>query len=139
MTCSTSVRWRDGSLKLDYEELKASEIVEAALMQVAPLAADKELNIQKQLAPGLPVLQADRDKLLRTLVNLLGNAIKFTPNRGSVTIEVHSHNNEMTFCVCDTGEGIPKDAFECIFEKFGQVESAQRWQANVDRIGTHVL
>jgi signal transduction histidine kinase len=75
------------------------------------------------VAPDAPPLQADGDKMLRTLVNLLGNAIKFTPQRGTVTVEVQCHDDSLQFCVVDTGEGIPEEAFERIFEKFGQVES----------------
>jgi len=72
----------------------------------------------------LPALQADEDKLRRTLVNLLGNSIKFTP-QGGVTLIISDHPEEgaIWFAVRDTGEGIPKDAFERIFEKFGQVET----------------
>ncbi|HEX8235803.1 MAG TPA: ATP-binding protein [Abditibacteriaceae bacterium] len=116
-------KMEDGSLRLEYEELTAHHLVEAALQQVAPLAADKALNLVKHIELNAPPLQADRDKMLRTLVNLLGNAIKFTPQRGTVTIEVQCSDGSLTFCVHDTGEGIPEEAFERIFEKFGQVES----------------
>jgi signal transduction histidine kinase len=116
-------KMEDGSLKLEYEELTATELIEAALQQVAPLAADKDLNLVTAIEPNAPPVQADRDKMLRTLVNLLGNAIKFTPQRGTVTIEVQHSDGSLTFCVHDTGEGIPEEAFERIFEKFGQVES----------------
>jgi two-component system sensor histidine kinase/response regulator len=60
-------------------------------------------------------------------VNLLGNAIKFTPEGGMVTVTAHRSDTAkaMLFSVTDTGEGIPPEAFERIFEKFGQVESRQ--------------
>jgi hypothetical protein len=67
----------------------------------------------------------DRDKMLRTLVNLLGNAIKFTPERGTVSVEVQCSEDSLLFCVVDTGEGIPEEAFERIFEKFGQSSRAK--------------
>jgi signal transduction histidine kinase len=61
----------------------------------------------------------------RTLVNLLGNAVKFTPAGGRITASVQrtQDTDGLLFCVEDTGEGIPSDAFERIFEKFGQVET----------------
>jgi signal transduction histidine kinase len=72
-------------------------------------------------------LRGDENKLRRTLVNLLGNAIKFTPSGGTVTIGVR-HSREgpsVVFSISDTGEGIPAEAFGRIFEKFGQVQSRQ--------------
>jgi signal transduction histidine kinase len=61
------------------------------------------------------------------VVNLLANAIKFTPAGGTVTISVRRNipDPSLLFCVIDTGEGIPSEAFERIFEKFGQAESRQ--------------
>lgn len=116
-------KMEDGSLKLELEELTARELIEAAVQQVAPLVAEKELHLKTKVEPNAPPLQADRDKMLRTLVNLLGNAIKFTPERGTVAVEVQCSDDSLLFCVIDTGEGIPEEAFERIFEKFGQVES----------------
>ena len=57
----------------------------------------------------------------------MGNAIKFTPARGTLTVEAHANEDDrsLVFSVSDTGEGIPREAFERIFEKFGQVESRQ--------------
>ncbi len=75
----------------------------------------------------MPLLRADQDKLGRTLVNLLGNAIKFTRQGGVITLTARhdAPQREVIFSVSDTGEGIPKEAFERIFEKFGQVETRQ--------------
>jgi signal transduction histidine kinase len=116
-------KMEDGSLKLDYEELTAAEVIETALLQTRLLVNDKEQELLSEIAPDLPPFHADRDKLVRTLVNLIGNAIKFTPARGSITVSVAGSDDKMTFTVADTGEGIPEEAFEQIFEKFGQVES----------------
>jgi len=73
----------------------------------------------------LPTLTADAEKLQRTLVNLLGNAIKFTPFGGTVQFPCGLVPNLKPSCLAspDTGEGIPPEAFESIFDKFGQVES----------------
>jgi len=112
-------------LKLEYANLCVDRVVEQATRQVAPLAAEKQITTRKDLASDLAHLYADEEKLVRTLVNLLGNAIKFTPTGGTVTLSVHRSDPEkaLLFCVTDTGEGIPAEAFERIFEKFGQVDS----------------
>ncbi len=112
-----------GSALLQYDELSADALVASALGQVASLALAGENTLITEIAPGLPVFAGDRNKLSRTLVNLIANAIKFTRG-GTVTIAVTQSDNEsIRFAVRDTGEGIPSEAFERIFEKFGQLDS----------------
>jgi len=112
-----------GSTKLQYEKLSADVLVAGALDQVASLALAGENTLITEIAPGLPAFAGDGNKLSRTLVNLIANAIKFT-HGGTVTIAVtRSDNESIRFAVRDTGEGIPSEAFERIFEKFGQLDS----------------
>ncbi len=116
-----------GSMQLDYSVLDAAALVAGAANQVASLCESKNLTLVRQIAADLPPFRGDENKLRRVLVNLLGNAIKFTPARGTLTVDVRSSENDqsLVFSVSDTGEGIPAEAFERIFEKFGQVESRQ--------------
>ena len=120
-------KMESGSLQLERREFTPAELIDAALKQVATLATARKVTLTTELEPDLPRLVADEDKLLRTLVNLLANALKFTPSGGTVTVSVRPANDEslLQFCVRDTGEGIPSEAFGRIFEKFGQVESRQ--------------
>jgi signal transduction histidine kinase len=117
-----------GLLTLEYSELRPQELVKRALAQVASLAQDKNLALTQEVASALPAFTGDEDKLRRVLINLLGNAIKFTPTGGvsvSVTARQRDGADELLFAIRDTGEGIPPEAFAHIFEKFGQVESRQ--------------
>jgi len=117
-------KMESGTMKLDLSSVTAGAVVAAAAQQVAYLAKDKKLNLKTEVAPGLPSFLADDDKLRRTLVNLLGNAIKFTPTAGTVTVaaRLREEENAIQFEISDTGEGIPPESFGKIFEKFGQVE-----------------
>ena len=123
-------RLEEGSLRLKYAEVQANSLLDDALRQVTSLASHKNLNLVSDIAPNLPPLAADVDKLERTLVNLLGNAIKFTPAGGTITLSMRPAEDEpaLIFAVTDTGEGIPPDAFDRIFEKFGQVETRKAGQ-----------
>jgi signal transduction histidine kinase len=114
-----------GAMKLDLTLLSLPEVIESVLAQVRALAEAKNVKLVQQLAADLSWLQADEGKLSRTLVNLLGNAIKFTPPGGSVTLEVGPSDQSVRFCVRDTGGGIPAEQLERIFEKFAQVESRE--------------
>ena len=120
-------KMESGSLRLERQPLCLPDLVEAAVRQVAPLARDKEIALSPHCAPNLPTLSADENKLARTLVNLLGNAVKFTPSQGAITLAATyvarpERTDSVVFSVSDSGEGIPREAFERIFEKFGQVE-----------------
>src|SRR5205807_3942010 len=103
----------------------APELMDSARSQVAFLAQSRELVLVCDVAPELPDLEGDVDILRRTLVNLLGNSIKFTPAGGTLTLSVAlaDDGHAMLFSVADTGEGIPDEALDRIFDKFGQVES----------------
>jgi two-component system sensor histidine kinase/response regulator len=114
-----------GSAQLQYEELSATALVAGAIEQVASLAADGRTALVIDVSSALPPFSGDHNKLSRTLVNLIANAIKFTP-AGTVTItasgEVLDH---IRFAVRDTGDGIPSESFDRIFEKFGQLDSGR--------------
>ncbi|MBC7807242.1 MAG: PAS domain-containing sensor histidine kinase [Akkermansiaceae bacterium] len=122
-----------GSMQIDYATLLPDRLVSSAVGQVDSLLKNKKIRVVLEVAPDLPPFQGDENKLRRTLVNLLGNAIKFTPRGGEVTVAVTgearaigngpSNEPSLAFCVSDTGEGIPPEAFGRIFEKFGQVTS----------------
>jgi len=71
-------------------------------------------------------LHADRDLVRRVFINLIGNAIKFTPDAGAITVTVSASGGQARAEVRDTGAGIPEAYHERIFEKFGQLEAAQQ-------------
>jgi signal transduction histidine kinase len=116
-------KMESNSAQLQYVELSAATLVAGALEQVSSLAQDGQTELVTRIASGLPRFQGDASKLSRTLVNLIANAIKFT-TAGTVTITASADDAEnIEFAICDTGAGIPPEAFERIFEKFGQLDS----------------
>ncbi len=118
-------KMESGSLQLKRQDIPVTGLIDTALEQVAILVNSRNLTLATELDPNLPHLVADEAILIRTLVNLLGNALKFTPEGGAVTVSVRldDDGHSLQFSIRDTGEGIPPEAFERIFEKFGQVES----------------
>jgi signal transduction histidine kinase len=117
-----------GLLTLKLIETDPASIARGAFNQVSYTARSNEIDLREECAPDLVPLCADVAKLERVLVNLLGNAIKFTPSGGTITLSVSpgeeaGHGPDtLVFSVADTGKGIPEEAFDQIFEKFGQVE-----------------
>lgn len=119
-------KMESGTLVLERQDVSAGDLVGQALQQVSWLAQENKLCLVPDVPEGLPLFSGDEDKLRRTLVNLLGNALKFTPEGGTVSLAVRLlDRDELQFSVSDTGMGIPAESFDRIFEKFGQVESRQ--------------
>lgn len=125
-------KMEDGSMQLEKKEMQLSDTITESLRQVTLLADEKQLTLHTEIAQEITeaprdtaLLCADTDKIRRVLVNLLGNAIKFTPRTGKITVAacLDASCREILVQVRDTGEGIPKEAFARIFEKFGQVET----------------
>ena len=119
-------KMESGATQLHYEPLSAAQLVAGAVEQVASLAAMEQTSIVAAIAAELPAFAGDANKLSRTLVNLIANAIKFTRG-GTVTITAaEAEGKSIRFAVRDTGAGIPAEAFERIFEKFGQLDAQTR-------------
>lgn len=121
-------RMESGSLQLHYAEVTAADMIGPAFEQVTLLAEDRQLRLVSQVTADVPAFRADVDLLSRVLVNLLGNAIKYSPVAGAVTLTVQRapDGQHIQFAVNDTGPGINREFFERIFEKFGQIETARQ-------------
>ena len=109
-----------GRLELRAEPFDLGEVVEESLASFRGLALAKSITIERELPPNL-VLEADRLRFKQIVVNLLSNAMKFTPEGGSVRIRARLAPEDVLVSVEDTGVGIPKEAHAAIFDKFYQI------------------
>jgi signal transduction histidine kinase len=87
------------------------------------------VRIIREIAPDLPALNTDREKLRQILLNLLDNAVKFT-DRGEIKIAASQQNGSLKLAVSDTGIGIPKEELNTIFEEFhrGEPSNAKQYR-----------
>jgi signal transduction histidine kinase len=95
------------------------ELVGEALALIEPQASRGDLRLEQHLPPGLTAL-CDRERVLQVLANLLGNAVKFTPAGGTVTVEALADDAEVRVAVRDTGPGIPEDEQPRLFQRHWQ-------------------
>ncbi len=120
-------KMESGAMKLDRTSVDIATLIVDVEKSMQPLAILEEVQVACDLPSALPPLSADREMLRRVLVNLVANALKFTPAGGHVVI--HAKDQEDAFVkisVVDDGPGIPAGYEDKIFEKFGQVESGER-------------
>jgi signal transduction histidine kinase len=96
-----------GQLTLSLDDYSLSDMVHGVVSAVEPLAAEKRLAFKAEVAPGLPRGHGDGRRLSQVLLNLVGNAIKFT-DKGEVAIKAAATNGAFTVAVCDTGPASPQ-------------------------------
>lgn len=101
-----------------------SKMVQEACELFAPLAEDQQLSLEVLTQPGIMV-HADLKMLQRAFSNLLDNAIKYTPKKGTITVSVKSSGNYAFIRVADTGIGIDPRYFEKIFDRFYRTETSR--------------
>ena len=112
-----------GETKLDLERLDIADILERALMLITAKAFVKNVSIGTDLSPALPLIHADRDKAVQVLLNVLDNAVKFTPEGGQILIRASEEKKDfMTVRITDTGPGIPKSEIPRLGERFYRVD-----------------
>jgi signal transduction histidine kinase/ActR/RegA family two-component response regulator len=118
-----------GRFSIQVRRVETADTVLAALESQQSLAAKTSVIIRTDLSPALPPIEADPERVLEVLENLVGNAIKFTSAGGTVTVGASAREGEILFWVKDTGSGISPEQLPHLFDRF--------WQANKrDRRGT---
>ena len=113
-----------GRYTLEQQELSVADIGEACLRIVRGRAEDRRIAITRAIEPGLPAIHGDPRALKQVLLNLLANAIKFTPEGGRVTLGARAAGAEVAISVIDTGIGIPPDQLARVCEPFHQADSS---------------
>jgi signal transduction histidine kinase len=109
-----------GSLPVQSEAVAVGPEVEAVLDLLGPTAEAKNVTVRSEIVPGA-VARADRLRLRQVLMNLVSNAIKFTPAHGHVRVEVAGGSNGIRISVIDTGVGIPAERQHLVFTEFAQL------------------
>jgi PAS domain S-box-containing protein len=114
-----------GKFDLQFENVSINEVCLSGLSLIKQLSQKKSINVEYSLSSSTPVIYADPRRLKQILVNLLNNAIKFTPEKGKVWLEVQTdaERGQARFSVRDTGIGIAPDDLKKLFQPFVQLDS----------------
>jgi adenylate cyclase len=116
--------------ELSEELVDIADLVRKMLVDFHAATQEAELSLMAEIQPGLPPVTGDREQLRRMLDNLLGNALKFTPPGGSLTVRLwcDGAGKAVVLEVIDTGIGIPPDELDHIFDRFYQVDGSAKRQ-----------
>lgn len=153
-------RIESGALRMQVSEYSLKDVLRTATTSVVPQCQKKSLRLQVDVADNLPLLQGDPEKIGQVVVNLLGNALKFTPVGGSITLRAQRFTRPIAagsaaqglpsvfdptdeefvrIDVIDTGVGIPSDKIGHIFERFFQVDSSSTREFGGTGLGLSIV
>ncbi|HTM10128.1 MAG TPA: ATP-binding protein [Verrucomicrobiae bacterium] len=110
-----------GRMEVFAETFKLDEVVRIAVSTVEPMLKDGRVRLVTEIAPEMPQLHTDRDKLKQSLLNLLSNAAKFT-EKGQIKVSAWPENGSLKLVVSDTGIGMTPEALKVIFDEFRQAD-----------------
>jgi len=120
---------QSGAYSLDEREVHLPEVLQVALATFKPGALELGIELRDDLAADLPAVKGDARKLRKVFDNLIGNALKFTPPGGSVTVEARAEETDAVVKVRDTGLGMSREEIAVALTPFGQVDASRsRWR-----------
>ena len=128
-------RLEAGDFELNRTHLEIPPLLQKALNNILPLAKAKGITLTLDCAQNLPQVLADRDRILQVILNLLSNALRYTPSRGEVWITAKQERNNVFIAVHDSGIGIPTPHLLRIFTRFYRVDKSRSREQGGSGIG----
>jgi len=128
-----------GMMTFNFVQADITPLIDKAVKEVEPLAISKGITLKKETLQDLPAIRMDRERILQVLRNLIGNAVKFTPDGGQVKVSARLVDGNLEVSVADTGTGIPRENLTTIFEKFHQVPLTGSYQITGTGLGLAIV
>jgi two-component system phosphate regulon sensor histidine kinase PhoR len=132
-----------GQVAFKQEPVRMDGLVERTVAMIKPLADKKRHEVSVSLPSGLPPVLGDEERLVQVLVNLLDNAVKYTPEGGRIAVTGRAigkgHAGRVELCVADTGVGIPEADRPRVFERFYRVDKARSRELGGTGLGLSIV
>jgi signal transduction histidine kinase/DNA-binding NarL/FixJ family response regulator len=129
------VKLEAGQLQPTFIQTEVVRFLNSIVEGLQPLAEAKGISLEAKSDTSELFMDIDQDKLVRIVLNLVGNAVKFTESEGQISVAVKSENGELVFSVEDTGRGIAKENLPFVFDRFYQVDSSTTREGEGTGIG----
>ncbi len=138
-----------GQVQFKHEPLHIGSVIERTIAMIKPLADKKQHQLISQVSSDLPLINGDQERLVQVLANLIDNAIKYTPERGQITVaarripavktKTEVQNDGIELSVADTGIGIPEQDRPRVFERFYRVDKARSRELGGTGLGLAIV
>ena len=112
-------------LKFNFENVSINAAITNVISLVEAKAKEKKIAIHNNVRENFPMIRADKDKLTQIFVNILDNAVKFTPESGRITIVAKEADAYTAVSISDTGIGVPRDEIQRLGERFYRVDRSR--------------
>jgi two-component system phosphate regulon sensor histidine kinase PhoR len=120
-------------------DVMLSDVLAGVLPLMEPKAKSKNIRLNNLVSAELAPVRADRDRLSQVFVNILDNAVKFTPEKGAITIEAKEQDDFVLVKVIDTGIGIPRDEIDRLGERFYRVDKTRSRELGGTGLGLSIV
>ncbi|MBI5360484.1 MAG: response regulator [Planctomycetes bacterium] len=124
-----------GKIEMEIKRARLGKIIADAVTEIKMIAVNKGINISVRNGENSAEILCDENRIRQVLINLMGNAIKFTPQGGAITVTLEETEEWLQINVTDTGTGIAKEDFTKLFEKFQQLDSSSTRPAGGTGLG----
>jgi histidine kinase len=128
-----------GQLPIHRREVAVRDLVESAAARLRPQFETKGVSLASEVVTGLPLILVDPDRMGQVLTNLLGNALQYTPEGGTVTVRAGGENGSVAITVVDTGIGIPAEHLPHVFDRFYRVDRSRTRASGGSGIGLTIV
>jgi signal transduction histidine kinase len=122
------VKTGSGKIQLQLEPVDIKSLVQGVCMQITPLLQGKEQKLSTELPVSLPIVHGDGQRLEQVLLNLMTNAVKFTPQGGSISIKVREEDSGLLVAVTDNGVGIATEEQPRLFKPYSRISADRQRQ-----------
>ncbi|HEY1372263.1 MAG TPA: HAMP domain-containing sensor histidine kinase [Candidatus Binatia bacterium] len=128
-----------GMMTYHLQPASLASVIDRTVTELGPLAEAKRIKIEARIREPIPLVKMDPDRILQALRNLVGNAVKFTPDGGRVTLQAAQKNGSVEVAVSDTGPGIAADDLPMIFDKYRQGSSKSAYMLRGTGLGLAIV
>jgi signal transduction histidine kinase len=132
-------RIESGKTVMKIEGQNLNEIIATVSDLIMIQCKNKNIELKTDIQKNLPQVMADRNQLERVFINLLGNAVKFTPEKGKISLKAKGNDEAVEVAIADSGIGMPPDALTHLFEEFYRVDNAVNQQVKGTGLGLSLV
>lgn len=119
-------RIRTGKFVIEPKEVDLAKMVSEEMVQLREMAESKKLEVAYQQPSGFPIVKLDDNKMRQVIMNMIDNAIYYTPSDGTIEVQLYVDGKDVVFKVIDTGIGVPKAEQHKLFAKFFRAANARK-------------
>jgi len=126
-------------LEIHKVPVEPGRLISNSVSILSPQAGEKHQHLVVDIKEPLPVIEADEDMIGQLVINLVDNAVKYTPEGGRIEVKVEGSNGELKVTIADTGIGIPRDSLPRLFERFYRVDKARSREMGGTGLGLAIV